>query len=74
MREEVIVRNSKVPLWEKYLLSIPEASEYFGIGAAKLRQIVSENPSADYVFWNGTRAMIKRKILEKYIDEDLFAV
>lgn len=61
-----------VPIWEKYLLTIPEAAKYFGFSAIKLREITSERPDAEYIYWNGTRAMINRKVLEKYIDEGLF--
>ena len=54
--------------WEKYILSIDEASQYFHIGAGKLRRIVNENKDAEYVVWNGTRPQIKRVLFEKYID------
>ena len=51
-----------VPLWEKYTLTIREAARYFHIGEKKLRQIVDENPLADFIVMNGNRTMIKRKI------------
>ena len=60
---------NKIPFWEKYTLSIEEASEYFRIGENKLRKIVSENKDAPFVIWNGTRPQIKRKIFESYIDK-----
>lgn len=59
----------QVPIWEKYTLTIEEAAVYFRIGENKLRRIISENKDADYVFWNGNRAQIKRKLFEKYIDQ-----
>lgn len=52
----------EIPVWEKYTLSIEEAAAYFRIGENKLRQLIAENPNADYILWNGTRAQIKRKI------------
>ena len=58
-----------IPFWEKYTLTIREASEYFHIGEKKMRQIVEENLDADFVIMNGNRAMIKRKYFEKYIDQ-----
>ena len=58
-----------VPLWEKYTLTIREAARYFHIGEKKLRQIVDENPLADFIVMNGNRTMIKRKIFEKYMDD-----
>jgi excisionase family DNA binding protein len=50
-------------------LSIDEAAAYFRIGRDKLYQIVSENKDADFILWNGTRAQIKRKKFENYIDK-----
>ncbi|MDE6640472.1 MAG: helix-turn-helix domain-containing protein [Acetatifactor sp.] len=61
--------ESKVPLWEKYILTIQEAAEYFHIGEKKLRKLVEEKANADFVIMNGNRAMIKRKLFEKYLDE-----
>ncbi len=59
---------AEIPFWEQYTLSIEEAAAYFKIGRDKLRKIVSENPDADFILWNNTRAQIKRKKFENYID------
>ncbi|MCM1412534.1 MAG: DUF6462 family protein [Lachnospiraceae bacterium] len=61
--------ESKVPLWEKYILTIQEAAEYFHIGEKKLRRLVEEQEDADFIIMNGNRVMIKRKLFEKYLDE-----
>ena len=58
----------EIPFWEQYTLSIEEAAAYFNIGRDKLRKLVSENPDADFILWNNTRAQIKRKKFEDYID------
>ncbi len=60
---------NKIPFWLKYTLSIEEAAAYFRIGRDKLKKLVSENPDADFVLWNGTRLQIKRKKFENYIDK-----
>lgn len=60
---------AEVPIWEKYTLSIDEAALYFRIGRDKLRKIIAENPDADFVLWNRTRAQIKRKKFEEYIEK-----
>jgi len=60
--------EDKIPIWEKYTLTIKEAAEYFHIGENRMRRIVEENPSADFVIMNGNRAMIKRKLFERFID------
>lgn len=57
-----------VAIWEKYTLTIEEASKYFRIGENKLRKLAEENPSAAWVMMNGNRIQIKRKQFEKYID------
>ena len=52
-----------VPIWQKELLSVKEAAAYFGIGENKIRV---DNP---YVLWVGNKRMIKRKLMESYIEE-----
>lgn len=58
-----------VPIHEKYMLSIEEASQYFHIGENKLRKIVSEHKNANWLFYNGKRMLIKRTIFESVLDE-----
>ena len=60
--------NTDVPIWEKYTLTIGEASKYFRIGEKKLRKIAEENQTASWVIMNGNRVQIKRKQFEKIID------
>ena len=58
----------KIPISEKYLLTIKEASEYFNIGENK---IVNDFLESDYKFivQNGSRTMINRKKFESFLDE-----
>ncbi|MCC0643529.1 excisionase [Clostridioides sp. ZZV14-6150] len=58
-----------VPIHEKYMLSIEEASQYFHIGENKLRQIVNEQKGANWLFYNGKRLLIKREMFERVLDE-----
>ena len=62
------MNNTDVPIWEKYTLTIEEASKYFRIGEKKLRKIAEENQSSNWVIYNGNRVQIKRKQFEKIID------
>ena len=39
-----------VPIWEKYMLTVDEAVQYFGIGEKKIRMLISENTDTDYCF------------------------
>lgn len=57
-----------IPVWNRYTLSIEEAAAYFRIGENKLRKLIQDDESADYILWNGNRAQIKRKKFEDYID------
>ena len=59
----------KIPYWEKYMLTLREAAEYFHIGEKKMRQIVEENMDAKFLLENGNRVMIKRKLFEEYLDK-----
>lgn len=61
--------GKEIPYWKKYTLSIEEAAAYFRIGRDRLRKLINENPDADFILWNNTRAQIKRKSFEAYIDK-----
>ncbi len=63
-----MIYGSTVPIGEKYTLTIKEAARYFGIGENKLRRLVAEKPTANWVILNGNRILIKRKQLEKLLD------
>lgn len=60
----------EVPIWEKYLLTIKEASKYFNIGESKLYRIVDENIGSEnaFVIQNGNRIMINRKKFEIFLN------
>ena len=59
----------KVPVWEKYTLTIAEASDYFNIGENKLRRFLSEHEGEDYILMNGVKVHVKRKLFEQMIDK-----
>lgn len=58
-----------IPVWERYTLTIEEASRYFRIGENKLRRLAEESKNANWLIMNGNRIQIKRKQFEKIIDE-----
>lgn len=60
--------KNMVPIWEKYTLSIEEASRYFRIGEKKLRAMAEQMPTPDWVLMNGNRVQVKRKQFEQVID------
>lgn len=57
----------KVEIKDKLLLTIEEAAAYSGISKTTLRDRLREG-SYDFVLKNGTKTMIKRKKLERYLD------
>ncbi|EGT3748557.1 TPA: excisionase [Clostridioides difficile] len=63
------MNNTDVPIWEKYTLTIEEASKYFRIGENKLRRLAEENIGSNWVIMNGNRMQIKRKQFEKILDK-----
>ena len=63
-----MMRTTELPYWEKYMLTLREAAEYFHIGEKKMRQIVDDNMDANFLLESGNRIMIKRKLFEEYLD------
>lgn len=66
--------KTNIPLWRKYTLTVQEAAKYFRIGDKKLKRLIDENPTAEYILWNGNRPQIKRKLFEQFLDEHLSSV
>lgn len=62
-------QKKSVPVWEKYLLSVEQAADYFGIGQKKLRSLIFIYQDASWHIMNGERTMIKRKKFEEFLDE-----
>lgn len=58
--------KTDIPLWEKRLLTLEEASALFGIGVNRLRKM-SDDENCSFVLWNQSRRLIKREELEKYL-------
>lgn len=58
----------KIPVCEKVMLSMEEASEYSNIGMNKLYEMTNA-PMCPFVLFLGTRKrLIKRKAFEKYLE------
>ena len=58
----------EIPVYEKYVLSTEEASDYFHIGVNRLRKMIRDEPEAEWILWTGSHAAIKRKLFEKKVD------
>jgi len=62
------MKTIEIPVWEKATLTVKEAAAYSGIGMAKLREL-TDNDDCEFVLWNGTKRLIKRKRLDEYLDK-----
>lgn len=57
-----------VPIWEKSNLTLEEAAAYSGIGINKLRDLTN-GEHCKMVLWVGSKRLIKRKLLDKFLEE-----
>ena len=57
-----------MPIWEKSNLTLEEASAYSGIGINKLREMINAK-NCQFVLWVGNKRLIKRKLLDAYIEK-----
>ena len=64
-----MAKNSEVPLWHRYALTLTEADAFFGIGERKLQQIAEENKDSGIVNYNGVKLLYKREKLSEWLDE-----
>ena len=64
-----VIYIGAITLENKVLLNVKEASELFGIGQHRLRDIVSEDYGSKYHLMLGRTIKIKRKPFEEYIEQ-----
>lgn len=64
-------KKLSIPIHEKYALTIEEANEYFSIGRDKLYELAKED-GCKFILHNGRSILIKRKIFEKYLDQNAY--
>lgn len=61
----------RIPIYEKFNLTIEEASQYFNIGRDKLYELTKQN-GCKFVLYNGRNILIKRTLLEKYLEQNTY--
>ena len=52
----------------KYMLTVSEACSYFGISETTMRMML-KTTDQDIVFMSGAKTLIKRKNMEKYLND-----
>ena len=61
-----INETKQVLLKDKPLLTVTEAAAFSGIGKHKLYEL-SDDPNCEFVLWNGTKRMKKKKKFVEYL-------
>lgn len=73
MTKDKTSNNDKsIPYNQRYGLSLNEASIYFGIGKTRLKEILSNDNEAKYMFKNGNKIIVKRQEFENYLTQQYF--
>ena len=62
----------QIPIWEKANLTLEEAAAYSNIGINRLRKL-TEDENCSFVLWVGSKRLIKRKLLDEYI-ENMYSI
>lgn len=62
-------KEKEIPFFEKYLLTVDEASLYFHIGQKKMYEVVRNHEGAKWMIYNGQRIMIKKDMFAMWLDE-----
>lgn len=56
-----------IPFWLKSNLTVEEAAAYSGVGRSKLREL-SDDENCSFVLWVGNKRLIKRRLLDEFLD------
>lgn len=59
--------KQEVPYYQRLCISIEEAAEYSMIGEQRLRKIIEDDRSLDWVLRVGSRTRVKRPQFEKWV-------
>nr|DAE85371.1 MAG TPA: excisionase [Bacteriophage sp.] len=71
VNEVITMKENGVPIWEKVMLTVEEASQYSNIGVNKISSLLNE-PGCSFLFCVGKgKRLVKRKEFEKFIEKTL---
>ncbi|WP_416182043.1 excisionase [Acidaminococcus timonensis] len=60
-------QSQKLPLNQRFTLTLKEASQYFHIGEKKLRRMAAEDSGAGFLLHNGRKVLIIREEFEQFL-------
>lgn len=66
---ESLTSSTNIPIWKRYLLTIPEASKYYHIGEKRLRQMVNVYPNGDFYLMVGNKVLFKKEQFEQFLTD-----
>lgn len=64
------MENNSIPVYKKAVLSAQEAAEYTNIGINKIKELL-RTPNCPFVLYVGTKKLVKRKLFEDFINNQL---
>ena len=64
----IVLKNNEVRISEKCLLTVTEATAYFGIGEKKLRSMITDYNHLGLFIQIGVKSMIKRQKYEEFLN------
>lgn len=64
--------STTIPVWEKYILTVREAADYFNIGPKRLYELIKQDENAEFVIKVGSNYRIKRKDFEAFLKTHTF--
>ena len=62
------MNEKKIPINEKYTLTVREAAKYFGIGINKMRRLAEDNIGV-FAVCNGNRYLVIRSKFEEFLQK-----
>ena len=67
-KERLDMKRDKIPLKEKYALTVTEASRYYNIGPRRLR-LMADQHLGDFAVFSGNKYLILREKFEEFLKQ-----
>ena len=62
------MKRAEMPLQDRYAMTIEEAAGYSLVGEGRLRRLIEEDKTLDWVLHVGSQVRIKRELFERWLD------
>lgn len=64
--------SQTIPVWEKLCLTVEEAASYSMLGENRIRKIIEDDKTLDWVLYVGSWVRIKRPQFEQWLSEQTY--